>query len=301
KDEKWKNLVNLKFADYIEKDYFLENILHETEHDENCSCGNSKIEIIYHFGACSSTQETDASYLMENNFEYTKMLVHYCHQKKIKFIYASSAATYGDGENSYSDKSITNLKPLNMYGYSKQLFDVYAEKKGFFNDSNFKIIGLKFFNVFGPNENHKSEMRSMVNKAFYQIQENGKAKLFKSYKKGFTDGEQKRDFIYVKDATQIVYKLANNNNIKSGIYNVGTGKASSWNELAKAIFKAMDKTPKIEYIEMPEILRGKYQYFTQADMEKTLSAIDGYKFCSLEDAVKDYVQNYLILNKYLGE
>jgi ADP-L-glycero-D-manno-heptose 6-epimerase len=304
KDEKWKNLVNLKFNDYVEKKYFLGSIYHETNHHEHggdCGCGSNNITAIYHFGANSSAQETDASHLIENNFEYTKMLAHYCRQKGIDFIYASSAATYGDGAKGYSDKDINGLKPLNMYGYSKQLFDIYAERKGLFADKHFKIIGLKFFNVFGPNENHKCEMRSMVNKAFFQIEnsKNAAIKLFKSRKAGYNDGEQKRDFIYIKDATKIVYKLAISKDVKNGVYNVGTGEASSWNELANAIFKAMNKTPKIEYIDMPEILQGKYQYFTQADMEKTLKAIGGHEFLTLEESVKDYVQNYLMKDELL--
>ena len=290
-DEKWKNLVNLKFADYVEKYQFLDDII-------DGKYKNQKIEQIFHMGACSSTQEQDASYLIENNFEYTKILAEYCLANQIQFVYASSAATYGDGNKGYSDKSIDGLKPLNMYGYSKQLFDQYATNKGYFADGKNKIVGIKFFNVYGPNENHKDDMKSMVNKAYQQIKKDGKIGLFKSYKPEFADGEQKRDFIYVKDAAEIV--LAFSRKYVSGIFNVGTGKAHSWNELARAIFKAMDVPAKIDYIEMPEILQGKYQYFTEAEMEKTLAIIGGHKFYSLEDAVADYVKNYLAKAVYLG-
>lgn len=290
-DEKWKNLVSLKFSDYLEKNYFLDNLF--------SGCYKDQIKSIYHFGACSSTQERNATYLIENNFEYTKLLAQYCNQNEVDFIYASSAATYGDGNRGYDDTEIENLKPLNMYGYSKQLFDIYAKKHGFFDLKN-KCIGIKFFNVYGPNEHHKGEMRSMVNKSYFQINQDSQINLFKSYKKEYEDGEQKRDFIYIKDAIKIVYKLGTQN-VESGIYNIGTGKANSWNELARAVFKAMDKKDNINYIEMPEILQGKYQYFTEANMDKTLKAIGDYKFFTLEEAVKDYVQNYLMQDKYLGE
>jgi ADP-L-glycero-D-manno-heptose 6-epimerase len=290
KTEKWKNLVNLKFTDYIEKDLFIENLFHGTYDKQN-------IEAIYHMGACSSTQEQNASYLVENNFEYTKVLAEFCRKKNVKFIYASSAATYGDGNKGYSDVSIEGLQPLNMYGYSKHIFDVWAQKQGYFDAKN-TIIGIKFFNVYGPNENHKADMRSMINKAYIQIKETGKIGLFKSYKEEYGDGEQMRDFIYVKDAVDIVCKLANAN--ISGIYNVGTGEANSWNELSRAIFKAMNVEENIEYIPMPEILQGKYQYFTEADMDKTLRVIGRHDFYSLDDAVSDYVQNYLQEDVYLG-
>jgi ADP-L-glycero-D-manno-heptose 6-epimerase len=290
-DEKWKNLVNLKFSDYVEKHQFLDNLF-------NGFYDATKIEKIFHMGACSSTQEQNASYLIENNFEYTKFLAEYCIENNIQFVYASSAATYGDGNNGYSDKNIEGLQPLNAYGYSKQLFDQYATNKKYFEDKTKNIIGIKFFNVYGPNENHKADMRSMINKAYHQIQKDGKIGLFKSYNPQYADGEQKRDFLYIKDAIEIVLALSQKS--INGIYNIGTGKAHSWNELAKAIFKATNIPEKIQYIEMPEILHGKYQYFTEADMSKTLSTIGGHKFYSLEDAVLDYVKNYLAKDAYLG-
>ncbi|MCP4481675.1 MAG: ADP-glyceromanno-heptose 6-epimerase [bacterium] len=290
KTEKWKNLVNLKFIDYIEKDLFLDNLYHGIYDDV-------KLETVYHLGACSSTQEQNASYLVENNYEYTKILAEYCCKKNVKFIYASSAATYGDGAEGYSDKSVAGLKPLNMYGYSKHIFDTWAIKQGYFDAKN-TVIGIKFFNVYGPNENHKAEMRSVINKAYSQIKETGKIALFKSYKPEYGDGEQLRDFIYVKDAVSIVCKLAEVG--KSGIYNVGTGQANSWNRLAGALFMAMNIKEHIEYIEMPDVLQGKYQYFTEADMSKTLRMIGAYDFYLPEDAVSDYVKNYLAEDSYLG-
>jgi ADP-L-glycero-D-manno-heptose 6-epimerase len=297
--EKWKNLVNLKFCDYLEKNDFLENILSKKEY------ASKEIEVIYHLGACSDTQEQNASYLIQNNFEYTKKLAEYCIEKDIQFVYASSAATYGDGNKGYDDNlnDLEKLQPLNMYGYSKQLFDIYAKQKGYFNSGKNRIIGIKFFNVYGPNENHKGNMRSMVNKAYKQLKEQGKISLFKSYKSEYKDGEQKRDFIYIKDAVNIVLDLAKQNKENknlSNIYNVGTGAANTWNDLANAIFKAVNKEVNIEYVDMPEILQGKYQYFTEANMQKTFNATKDYKFYNLDDAVKDYIQNYLAKDAYLG-
>lgn len=289
-DDKWKNLNNLQFVDYMEKDLFLEFIADDYE-------GKSKFEAVFHMGANSSTTEKDMSYLIENNFEYTKDIAHYCARNKVRFIYASSAATYGDGSQGYKDdhEGIVNLRPLNKYGFSKQLFDNYALKTGLINE----IVGLKFFNVFGPNEYHKGDMRSMILKSFEQIRDTGKVKLFKSYKKDFGDGEQKRDFVYVKDVVDMMVFFLENN--KTGIYNVGTGKARSWNDLVKAVFEAMDKPVKIQYVDMPESIRNQYQYFTQAEMSKIREVGYSSPFTSLEEAVADYVQNYLMNNTlYLG-
>ncbi|MHC4461742.1 MAG: ADP-glyceromanno-heptose 6-epimerase [Planctomycetota bacterium] len=287
-DEKWKNLRNLSFADYVEKDDFLEMVL------ENKL--SPPIEAVLHLGACTSTTETNASYLIKNNYEYTKLLAQWATDTDIRFIYASSAATYGDGSTGFSDdeEKIGKLKPLNMYGYSKQLFDLWACRTGLLK----KIAGLKYFNVFGPNEYHKGDMQSFVVKAFEQINVKGKVGLFKSYKPEFKDGEQKRDFIYIKDAADMTLFFLNNPQL-SGLFNIGTGKARTWNDLVKAVFAAMDKEPKIEYIEMPHSIRSQYQYFTEADITKLHQA--GYKkeTTSLEDATKDYVQNYLQKKGYL--
>jgi ADP-L-glycero-D-manno-heptose 6-epimerase len=280
--EKWKNLVNLKFVDYLNKDEFLRLVF------ENKLPAPAKA--IIHMGACSSTTEKNAEYLNQNNYRYTRILADWAVKNNIRFIYASSAATYGDGRQGYNDDDASSLtlKPLNMYGYSKQLFDLWSIKSG----TAKKIVGLKFFNVYGPNEYHKGDMMSVICKSFAQIKETGLVKLFKSYNKDYKDGEQKRDFIYIKDCTEVIWWLIQNKQV-NGIFNLGTGKARTWNDLVTAVFSALKKKPKIEYIEMPEVLRDKYQYFTEAKMDKLKAAGCPVKFSSLEDGVKDYVQNYL--------
>ena len=288
-DEKWKNLRKLKFADYLEADDFYDMPLDEQ--------ANWDVKAIFHMGACSDTTETDCSYLFKNNYECTKLLATWAVGAGIRFIYASSAATYGDGSQGFVDDQddLDKLSPLNMYGYSKQLFDLYARRTGMLD----KIVGIKYFNVFGPNEYHKASMRSFAIRAFEQITEKGKVGLFKSYHPDYADGEQLRDFIYVKDAVDMTLFFLDNPEA-SGLYNVGTGKARSWNDLANAAFAAMGKEPNIEYIEMPEILKDKYQYFTQADTAKIKTAGYDKETTSLEDAVKDYIQNYLAKDEYLG-
>ncbi len=288
-DRKWKNLRNLSFADYVEKDDFLEMVIEDKL--------DSSIDAVFHLGACSDTTETNASYLIKNNYEYSKLLAQWATADNIRFIYASSAATYGDGSAGFSDdqEKIENLRPLNMYGYSKHLFDLWARRAGLLK----KIVGLKYFNVFGPNEYHKADMRSFCIKAFEQITSTGKVRLFKSYKPEYADGEQKRDFIYVKDAVEITLFFYDNSKI-SGLFNIGTGKARTWNELVKAVFAAMGKKPNIEYIEMPESIRNQYQYFTEADITNLRKAGYDNETTPLEDAIKDYVQNYLQENKYLA-
>jgi ADP-L-glycero-D-manno-heptose 6-epimerase len=247
------------------------------------------VDAVFHLGACSSTTETDVSFLMDNNFEYTKQLTQWSADENIRLIYASSAATYGDGSQGFSDdeEKLETLRPLNPYGYSKQLFDLWAKRNGLLE----KIVGLKYFNVFGPNEYHKQEMRSFVLKAFEQINAIGKVRLFKSHRPDYKDGEQKRDFLYIKDAVDMTLFFFDNPKT-AGIYNLGAGVARTWNDLAKAVFAAMDKKPNIEYIDMPDSVRNQYQYFTEADISKLRSA--GYKkpITPLESAVKDYVQNY---------
>jgi len=282
RDQKWKNLRNLSFADYVEKDDFLEMVV------ENKLAG--PIEAVFHLGACTDTTETNASYLIKNNYEYSKLLAQWASTANIRFIYASSAATYGDGSAGFSDdeEKIDNLRPLNMYGYSKHLFDLWARRAGLLK----KIVGLKYFNVFGPNEYHKADMRSFVIKAFEQIKTTGKVHLFKSYNPQYADGEQLRDFIYVKDAVDMTLFFLDNPKI-GGLFNIGTGKPCTWNDLAAAVFAALRKKPNIEYIDMPESIRNQYQYYTCAEMTKFRKT--GYKkqITPLEDAIKDYVQNYL--------
>ncbi len=289
-DQKWKNLRNLSFVDYVEKDDFLEMVV-ENRLD-------SSTEAVFHLGACSDTTETNASYFMKNNYEYSKLLAQWATADTIRFIYASSAATYGDGSVGFSDdeQKIENLRPLNMYGYSKQLFDLWARRTGLSK----KIVGLKYFNVFGPNEYHKGDMRSFVVKAFEQINATGKVRLFKSYRPEFKDGEQMRDFIYVKDAVDMTLFFYDNLQL-SGLFNIGTGKARTWNDLVKAVFAAMERKPNIEYIEMPESIRDQYQYFTEADITNLRKAGCNKETIPLEDAIKDYIQNYLQKNAYLRE
>jgi len=287
-DQKWKNLRNLSFADYVEKGDFLERVV------EN-KIGSS-IETVFHLGASSSTTETNASYLIKNNYEYTKLLAQWATDKNVRFIYASSAATYGDGSAGFSDDEaqIDMLQPLNMYGYSKQLFDLWARRTGLLK----KIAGLKYFNVFGPNEYHKADMRSFVLKAFEQIKAKGKVCLFKSCNPEYADGEYVRDFIYVKDAVDMTLFFFDNPEI-NGLFNIGSGKARTWNELVKAVFAAMDGESNIKYIEMPESIRNQYQYFTQAEMGKLHKAGCTKKLTSLEEGIKDYIQNYLQKERYL--
>lgn len=289
KDEKWKNLVGLKFEDFLNKNVFIDNIRNEKI--------SYKIDAVLHLGANSSTTEKDADHLLTNNYGYTESLAQFCLRYNIRFIYASSAATYGDGSRGFDDNEndLGILRPLNMYGYSKQLFDLWARK----HDALERIVGLKYFNVYGPNEYHKGEMRSVVHKAFEQVRDTGKVRLFKSRKSEFKDGEQLRDFIYIKDAVDMTLFFLENRN-KSGLYNVGTGKARTWNDLVKALFDAVGKPVNIEYIDLPDDLADKYQYFTEANLDKLRNAGYDKKVGSLEDGVTDYVKSYLLRNSYLG-
>lgn len=284
--DKWKNLAPLAFDDYVDADDFIEElVLHKDAH------------VMIHMGACSSTTETDADYMLRNNYQYTKDLAEFAVANDIRFIYASSAATYGDGSAGMEDGTddLDSLRPLNIYGYSKHLFDRVAARNGMFD----KIVGLKYFNVFGPNEDHKGDMRSLVNKAFGQINDTGKLKLFKSANPDYADGEFGRDFVYVKDAVEMTLHFMESDH--SGLFNVGSGTMNTWNALADAIFNALDLQKNVEYVDMPEILRDRYQYHTQADLTRILGT--GYKAepASLGDSVSDYVRNYLIPGKHLGD
>jgi len=280
--EKWKNLRGKRYNDYLQKNDFLARV--------ESGSFKEKVDAIVHLGACSSTTELNAEYMMANNFRYTKVLSEWALRNGTRFVYASSAATYGDGDLGFSDadSEMEKLRPLNVYGYSKHLFDLWALRSGALK----KVAGLKFFNVYGPNEYHKGDMMSVICKAHEQITKTGKLKLFKSYRSDYGDGEQKRDFIYVKDCSDVLFDLMKSPKI-CGVFNLGTGSARSWNDLARATFAAMGKPANIEYIEMPEVLRGRYQYFTEAKMEKLRSAGYHKPFTSLEDGVKDYVQQYL--------
>jgi len=285
--DKWKNIQKLVPKDIIAP----EALPRWLERRGN------EIDAVIHMGAISATTETDADLILENNFRLSVSLWHYCATFDIPFIYASSAATYGDGSSGFSDdtgaKNMASLMPLNPYGWSKHLFDrwVLAQiQRGAPQPA--KWAGLKFFNVYGPNEYHKGSMKSVIAQNYSRIAAGEAIKLFKSYHPDYADGGQIRDFIYVRDCINVVTWMLENN-FESGIYNLGTGRARSWNDLAAAIFATLGLDPKIEYIEMPEELRGRYQYFTEADMDKLKSAGCPINFHSLEDGVADYVQSHL--------
>ncbi len=276
---KWKNLVGKNFSNYIQKQEFIDNLNKFADKD---------IEAIFHLGACSSTTEKDIDYLMRNNYHYSIKLAEFAISKSIPFIYASSAATYGNGEDGYNDDTFHSLRPLNGYGFSKHLFDLWVLNHKFES----QITGIKFFNVFGPNEYHKENMASMVFKSFHQALDTGTISLFKSYNSKYADGEQLRDFIYVKDVVEVVWQLFDKR--ISGIFNLGTGVAHTWKQLATAVFQSLKLSVNIKYIEMPDDIKKQYQYFTQADMQKLkISGVD-YQFSSLEESVDDYINNHLL-------
>jgi ADP-L-glycero-D-manno-heptose 6-epimerase len=294
--DKWRNLAPLRFADYLEKDVF-EQVMDRGSLSTRLP-GGRRLEAVIHLGACSATTEPDATYLIKNNFEYSRKLALTALSAEARFIYASSAATYGNGENGFVDDNsqLKQLRPMNMYGYSKQLFDLWALRQGLLD----KIVGIKYFNVYGPNEQHKGEMRSLVMKAYEQIGTSGVLRLFKSYRPEYGDGEQLRDFIYVKDAAAMTLHFLLNSRA-GGIFNVGGGTTVSWNRLARAVFSAMDRPVKIDYIEMPESIRNTYQYLTCAETAKIRAAGYSEPVTSLEDAVNDYIRNYLVPGKHLGD
>jgi ADP-L-glycero-D-manno-heptose 6-epimerase len=279
--EKWKNLLGLRFDDVIDIDEFRARV-----RDDRMPAAST----VFHLGACSATTERDADFLLDNNTRYTRELCEACLRAGTRFVYASSAATYGSGETGYFDRDDTTLRlePLNMYGYSKHLFDLWALRTG----ALAKIAGLKYFNVYGPYEDHKEDMRSVVHKAFHQILETGEVSLFKSYRPDYADGEQVRDFVYVQDAVAMTL-FFHDHPEANGLFNCGTGRARSWLDLGRAVFAAMEREPNIRFIDMPESLRPKYQYFTQADMTKARNAGFTQEFTPLEDGVRDYVQGYL--------
>ena len=282
-DEHWKNLRGLRFADYIQRDALPALVSKGLLRDVSC---------IYHLGACSATTETDADFLISNNTGYTKSLCIAALEAGTRFVYASSAATYGDGAQGYRDdeSALDTLRPLNMYGMSKHLFDLWALRRGILP----QIAGLKYFNVYGPHEDYKGDMRSVIHKAHGQVLADGCIRLFKSYRPDYADGEQLRDFVHVSDAVDMTLYCGEHPEF-SGIFNCGTGRARSWNDLARAVFAAMDRPANIEYIDMPETLRPKYQYFTQADMSKPRSLGYTHQFLSLESGVSSYIRTYLSL------
>lgn len=281
--DKWKNLIGKKFIEIIHKDELFSFLNFSDEIKSGL-----KFDAVIHLGACTDTTEKNMNYLIENNYRFSVNLANYALGKNSRFIYASSAATYGDGEKGYSDNRIDGLKPMNAYGFSKHLFDMWIYNNGLEND----VTGIKFFNVFGPNEYHKGKMASMVYKAYNQIKSTGKIKLFKSNSDKYADGEQKRDFVYVKDVVEVLWKILNNKKAK-GILNLGSGKARTWNSLANSVFSALDLNPNIEYIDMPDEIKDQYQNFTQADIKKLKAKGCSVEFSSLEDNINDYVRNYL--------
>jgi ADP-L-glycero-D-manno-heptose 6-epimerase len=256
-----------------------------------------EVNTLIHIGARTDTTEFNVAIFDELNLHYTQSLWNLCAEQKIPFIYASSAATYGLGEHGYKDDEslIPQLKPLNPYGESKNDFDKWALQQ---KAAPPFWYGLKFFNVYGPNEYHKARMASVMFHAFNQIQTNGRVKLFRSHRADYKDGGQLRDFVYVKDLIEVIWYL-DTTHPKNGIYNLGSGKARSFEDLALAVFKALDKTPQIDFIDTPLDIRDKYQYFTEADMSKLISTGYTKPFSSLEEGVRDYVQNYLVPAKFL--
>ncbi|MHB8357309.1 MAG: ADP-glyceromanno-heptose 6-epimerase [Vulcanimicrobiaceae bacterium] len=285
--EKWCNLVPLRYRDYVDADDFERRLLERPEHF-------GEVGTLFHLGACSSTTECDAAFLMRNNYAYTKNLAHWAAQRELRFLYASSAATYGALEENLSDEcDLETLRPLNMYAYSKHRFDLYAARTGLAQRST----ALKYFNIFGPNEQHKGEMRSLVDKAFRQIRETGSVRLFRSHRPEYRDGEQRRDFLYVVDAVEMTLHLAQSD--ARGIYNIGSGETHTWLELVRPIFAAMGAPERIEFVEMPAQLREKYQYLTCARIDRLLAT--GYRrpVTPLADAVREYVREYLIPNRHL--
>ncbi len=284
KVEKWRNLVGLRYEDIVTPEEFLGLIEDGTF---------AEARAVIHLGACSATTERDADYLLRNNYQYTRVLCNWALSNDVRFVYASSAATFGDGAHGYddADEVTPTLEPLNMYGYSKHMFDLWALKHELFE----RIVGLKYFNVFGPYEDHKGDMRSVVSKSYGQIRETGEVQLFKSYNPAFRDGEQRRDFISVGDAVDVTLHFAlQEPEAPGGLFNCGTGQAHTWIELVTPVFEALGKEVNIEFIEMPEALRGKYQYFTEAEVGKLRAAGYTKPFTPLAQAVEAYIRNYYL-------
>ena len=278
---KRRNLDALRTAAYMERDAFRAAV----------RAGEiAPPHVLYHLGACSSTTETDEAFLDDNNTGCTRELAEWCMAGGARFVYASSAATYGDGSLGYSDDhaGIPALRPLNLYGWSKQKFDLWALETG----AASRIAGLKYFNVFGPGEDHKGDMRSVVNKSYAVVRDTGRIALFKSDRPDYADGCQDRDFVYVKDAAAVTVWLGDHPEV-NGIFNCGTGHARTWIDLANALFAALGKEPCIDFIDMPAKLKGKYQYHTEAEMAKLRAAGCDVPFRPLEEAVADYVATHL--------
>jgi ADP-L-glycero-D-manno-heptose 6-epimerase len=280
-DAKRRNLAGTEHVRYLDRDEFRTLVRRRAI---------EKPRAVVHLGACSSTTETDEAYLTDNNVLYTRELCEWCLEAGIRFVYASSAATYGDGADGYSDRhdAIPRLRPLNPYGRSKQQFDLWALGRGLLD----RIAGIKYFNVYGPHEDHKGDMRSMVNKAHAQVLKTGELTLFRSHRPDYRDGEQKRDFVYVRDAVAVTLFLLDHPQA-NGIFNCGTGRARTWLDVARALFDAMGVPPRIRFVDMPEGIRERYQYHTEADMTKLRAAGYHAPFTSIETGVRDYVVTHL--------
>jgi len=290
-DEKWRNLVPLRYAHYVEGSELRSRLA-------GSPAAFGKFSAVFHLGACSSTTEANATYLVDNNTAFTRELAGWALARGTRFVYASSAATYGDGSQGMDDKDprIERLRPLNLYGYSKHLFDLDARSRGWLG----KIAGLKYFNVFGPNEEYKGEMRSVVSKAHEQIRRSGRLSLFRSHNPAYPDGGQMRDFLYVKDAVEMTLFFAEKGSRANGLFNLGSGEANTWLTLAGDIFGALGRPPNVDFIDMPETLREKYQYYTKADISKLRAAGYDRPVTPLGDAVCDYVTSYLAPGRTLG-
>ena len=281
--EQWQNLAHRRYANYLDKDELLPWLESTKQH----------IAAIIHMGAISATTERDFNKLVQDNIRYSQHLWDWCSKHEVPFFYASSAATYGNGSEGYEDESMEELRPLNGYGYSKHFFDQWVARQIKAGNTPPRWAGFKFFNVYGPNEYHKERMASVAFHSFRQCQESGTVRLFKSNHPDFADGMQLRDFIYVKDAAAVVCWFLEAERL-SGLYNLGTGQARAFLDLAHAVMQSAGKTPHISWIDMPDDLNGKYQYFTQANMGKLQAAGCQHRFHTLEEGVRDYVQNYLM-------
>jgi len=288
RSSKWRNLRALRFEDYVEADALLDAL-------EAHRLGD--FELVLHMGACSATTEQDASYLVRNNYAFSQRLCDWAIRNGTRFVYASSAATYGDGQQGMADdaQQIDQLRPLNMYGYSKLLFDRWARDQGLLS----RVAGLRFFNVFGPNEEHKADMRSVVHKAFAQVRDEGTVRLFRSHHPDFRDGEQRRDFVYVKDVVDMTLHVAAQE--ASGLFNIGSGVAHTWLDLVRPIFAALGRDEHITFVDMPAILQQTYQYHTQADVSRLRATGYTASPTPLDVAVTDYVRGYLLAGEHLGD
>jgi ADP-L-glycero-D-manno-heptose 6-epimerase len=301
-----KNILLVDAIDHDEKEHNIGHLLYERLVDigqfrEQLVAGaydSAGVKAIIHLGACSDTAEQDWDYLADNNVAYSQDVIRWCFDRGVRCIYASSGAVYGNGSEGYSDNHdlFERFEPLNLYGKSKLLVDTWARDGGYLE----KVAGLRYFNVFGPNEYHKNDMRSVIAKKFEELHQKGIVTLFKSYHSDYQDGQQKRDFIYITDAVAITLFFLDKPRI-AGVYNAGTGVAATWNEVAKAMCGALNVPTRIKYVAMPKALRDQYQYFTQADMTKLKKAGWRTRFVELEAGVRDYVTHYLVPHRHLGE